>query len=195
MRNAFRVFILGFLLVGCASPGLKRSYTYLRDTSLKEIEKKVAKTPNEDTYGLKIYEHRLPFGFKFKRVEPYKELEFDTRKYELLAQFKTTAQSQWYHYGGLTFYRYTDDESSRAYFCYPQVPLVWLTLGIWNAIPLHYPCNPHGGDLEISEKEDNRRRQLKLIKRYAAAMFATHIIIQWNKNRARGAEAFLLREI
>lgn len=39
---------------------------------------------------------------------------------------------------GLTFYRY--DPPARNVWCNVQVPLGWVTLGLWSAVPLHYPC-------------------------------------------------------
>lgn len=28
----------------------------------------------------------------------------------------------------------------RRYLCYPQRPLLWVTLGVWSLVPLNYPC-------------------------------------------------------
>lgn len=42
---------------------------------------------------------------------------------------------------GATTLWFADYASSwRKVYCYPQVPLTWLTLGIWQVIPLSYPC-------------------------------------------------------
>ncbi len=39
------------------------------------------------------------------------------------------------------FYEYNADESLRRGYCYWQVPLHWLTLGLWYVVPTDYPCN------------------------------------------------------
>lgn len=188
------ILALTFLAVAaCASPGVHIKYFDTGTRAPKEVEKRARATPLEDTHGLKIYEHRLPRGFSFKKKDPFIELNYDQLKFEKVAHFKTDAQIKWYDYAGFTFYSYDWPESARAYYCYPQVPLVWLTLAAWNLIPLHYPCNPLP-DLDLSVSEDNRNIQMPFIKRIATALFATHIVIvRWGREKS-SAEVFLFRE-
>lgn len=62
---------------------------------------------------------------------------------------------------------YVEGERWRAWYCTPQIPLSWLTLGMWALLsPLHYPCVPASGtkDSDVA----NRQHQLSLAMKKAA---------------------------
>ena len=64
--------------------------------------------------------------------------------------------------------------------CYWQVPIAWLTLGIWHLVPLYYPCIPaiwHTGALREVAGEEKRIAILRSgLRAEACRLGATAII-------------------
>ena len=61
------------------------------------------------------------------------------------------------------FRSYRPEQSWRRSYCYPQVPLLWITLGLWAIVPLNYVCPPapwHTGSLRELAGHEERKRLL-----------------------------------
>jgi hypothetical protein len=72
------------------------------------------------------------------------------------------------------FYDY--NESWRNGFCYWQVPLHWLTLGIWYIIPTDYPCDIYEGR-SVEATNERKRRVIKTLQRAAKATDADLVVL------------------
>lgn len=62
------------------------------------------------------------------------------------------------------FIRYRPEQRWRKGYCYWQVPLLWVTLGAWHIVPLHYVCPVapwHVGALREIAGKDQRREILR----------------------------------
>lgn len=133
-------------LVGCASlsfkPGVQSIGEY-RDTSA--VAEKADAMAVADAADVKVLLEALPDGMSIKD----NDIQFDSSRYDLLG--KVSAQ---YNYPGwaalgMWFYDYNEDEKWRSGLCSWQVPLSWLTIGMWAVLsPLAYPCKPAAGSDE-----------------------------------------------
>jgi hypothetical protein len=80
------------------------------------------------------------------------------------------------NYWFVGFYDYNPDESWRKGLCYWQVPLHWLTLGLWWMIPTDYPCNVREG--HSPESINNRKRRvIRTLQRAAKAAKADLVVL------------------
>lgn len=114
------------------------------------------------------------------------ELEGDLLKvkpgfrHEVLGQF--TLEPNGGHTGWFSDYA----SVGRKIYCYPQVPLTWVTLGLWQIfVPLSYPCL--GGGLKTAEATV----QLEAL---AEAAGANVVVVQMKTNQewVRHAHGFLV---
>lgn len=72
--------------------------------------------------------------------------------------------------------------------CYPQVPLEWVSLGLWTAVPTSYACHP-----TASRDKVNIVRDVKLLAVAAGADGALMSYLGTAKDEARGATGVFVR--
>lgn len=87
---------------------------------------------NEETGQVLLFVETLPVGIESTgrhiAITP-------ASSYAMLGAF------DFYAGGGSTFWFAEYASSGRKAYCYPQVPLTWLTLGLWQVlVPLSWPC-------------------------------------------------------
>jgi len=112
---------------------------------------------------METYDKSLPEGTHV--VEG--ELVVDPDRYEVVARIAAKPNHPGLAALGLWPYPYVEGERWRTWYCTPQIPLSWLTLGMWALLsPLHYPCVPASG--EKASDVANRAHQLSLAMKKAA---------------------------
>lgn len=103
----------------------------IADTS--HMTEPASKLKNEDVIDVQAYVIEFPPGINWDGHV----LKVDEKKWEVLG----TVHSD-YDQGSFRFwfYEYHEDESWKNTYCHVQVPLNWITLGIWSYMPPYYPC-------------------------------------------------------
>ncbi len=79
-------------------------------------------------------------------------------------------------YWWMGFYDYNEDESWRKGLCYPQVPLHWLTLGIWYIVPTDYACNVSESH-SVESANNRKRRVIRTLQRAAKATGSDLVVL------------------
>ncbi len=143
-----KIFVLCFLFfinssfVTCASMNYIARFEkkgQVVDTSAMTQEAEKLKL--SDVANLNAYVIEFPPGFSWDGHT----LIYDEKKWELLghvySDYNQDSPLFW-------FYDYLEEESWRKPYCYWQVPINWVTLGIWAFTPFYYPCI-------IREKKDD----------------------------------------
>ncbi|AYV57501.1 hypothetical protein EFP84_10815 [Leptospira kmetyi] len=83
-------------------------------------------------------------------------LHYDEKKWEVLG----TVHSDYNQDSHLFwFYDYVEEESWKKSYCYWQVPINWVTLGIWAFTPLYYPCIVRESKDDV-QAENNRKLRI-----------------------------------
>lgn len=135
---------------------------------------------DEDEAAIKVLIDTLPDGVELNdgvlRVK-------EGYPYELLGRFRLDPAAG----NTLFFADYTS--SARKGFCWPQVVLSWVTLGIWAIIvPTSYPC--------WGSSETSRRELIAEVKRFAHTAGGNLVIASYvqgtSPNTAFGAYGFIL---
>jgi hypothetical protein len=115
----------------------------------------------------------------------------DPERFELVGRVSTSFQAQraLARSLDLVFYRYGAAGDWRNVFCNVQVPLGWVTAGLWTLIPTHYPCmivETNGPDAV-----DRRREEvLEALVRGTKASGGNLLVVEWIGEAAPG-EAIL----
>lgn len=184
-------FILFFSCASISFDARPSSKSMRVDNMFQEL----SKVSDRDVDGLKIYKHRLPIGFEYVNGQ----LDYDQTNYEMIGQIQTEMRYGFFDRAGFTFYPYGHDQTFRKVLCYPQTPLIWLSLGIWNIVPLHYPCMPFENmddDLDVNFPHKSREEaHMLLLKKLAIAANATHIVfIKWDSKQYKSSLVYILRK-
>ena len=102
-----------------------------------------------------------PHGFRFEREAGLLVAEEGTG-HEVVTRLQLVFPTMENPAKLFGFIKYRPEQRWRKGYCYWQVPLWWVTLGLWKLVPLSYPCDHalwHTGGLrEIGGKE--RREEL-----------------------------------
>lgn len=131
--------------------------------------------PPDTLRAIVVAEGRLPEGLV---IEDDQVKVTDRSRYEIVAQVSTQYDMPRAIAAalGVGFYRYDTSEAWKNPYCNVQVPLGWLTLGLWTAMPFHYPCMVAEGD--TPEAEDRRRQRiLEALVRATAASGANLLVL------------------
>jgi len=138
--------------VGCATPNYRSlDYTTSKDRSTINRVSHDEHSGNieftDEVRAIKVYTKSPPEGLDVKSgsVDPTLELSGSAKsRYEIVSFFELTFpyitdfimnNAEWW------FYDYRPEENWKRYYCYPQTVLSWITLTLWNIVPLKYPCN------------------------------------------------------
>jgi hypothetical protein len=139
MRSTVLVLCLAVISTGCAALQPRpTSYTAFgeadpaRDKSVIENFDKLAEEPATPRPEVKVLVDTVPVGLSLKDNTLSVE---DGAPYELVGKFAIGTK------GGL-FPDYKD--GWRKGLCYPQTPLVLLTLMVWAVVPTYWPCFASG---------------------------------------------------
>jgi len=130
------------MMVGCASLNYEARHRLVQSNAVNSI-------------GQESIPGDIPFDSRIEEVQVFndyavKGFVYDDKAHELKAvpgtgnkvighvhlhfpHMKNPYLEYW-------FRDYRPEESWRAAMCHPQVPLTWLTLGIWSIIPTYYVC-------------------------------------------------------
>jgi hypothetical protein len=74
------------------------------------------------------------------------------------------------------FYDYNPDEAWRKGYCYWQVPLHWLTFGLWYMVPTDYVCNVSEGR-SVGDVNDRKQRVVRTLQRAAKATNSDLVVL------------------
>jgi hypothetical protein len=101
-------------------------------------------------------------------------------EYEILGEVHTDSNGGlgglWdTHATPLYFYPYSEDEAWRNTFCHVQVPLVWVTLGIWTFVPTYIPCRTVDTN-DPENVEDRKMRIVNTLKKATKALGVTCVL-------------------
>ncbi|XDD50239.1 hypothetical protein AB3N59_18130 [Leptospira sp. WS92.C1] len=159
-KNLFRkILLLGFLFflnssfVACASLNyiarFEKKGQVVDTTSMTSEAEKLKLT---DVADVSAYVLEVPAGISWNG----NTLQYDEKKWEVLG----TVHSD-YDQGGhiFWFYNYLEEESWRKSYCHWQVPINWITLGIWAFTPLYYPCWVSESKDDV-QAENNRKMRI-----------------------------------
>jgi hypothetical protein len=136
--------------------------------------------PSLSSNKTEVYDNDIKISEASKAIEVYEELEdvpgftFDEKQGLLIAEAGSGHEVltrvglvfPGMENPGMAFWfrKYRPEQRWRKGLCYWQVPLAWLTLGIWKVVPLGYPCDPviwHTGGLRKIGGRDQRRALLR----------------------------------
>lgn len=168
--------IASLCLVGCASTSFSPVAMYrdqLKDT--REVEKVANDMKWADASDVTVLSDpdNLPEGLS---INANGTLMVDKNSNFEITGYVTTRSNG--RFGGFSvpfyFYPYNEDESGHKVFCDVQTPLMWVTIGLWYLVPLHYPC----GTVDTNHEDDIENRKIRLIntlKKGAKAMGAKYL--------------------
>ncbi|AJR16191.1 hypothetical protein ACO2J1_15895 [Leptospira interrogans] len=89
-------------------------------------------------------------------------LLYDEKKWELLGTVHSD-YNQGNHW--FWFYDYVEEESWKKPYCYWQVPLNWVTLGIWGITPFYYPCIIKESKDDVQAENNRKIRIVNSLKK------------------------------
>jgi hypothetical protein len=138
-----------------------------RDT--QALDEKAARVPAADAARVKVYIDGLPEGMTVQNGR----LVVDPERYEVLGRVGVTVRSPGFANIGWGFYDYAPDQSWRKAYCWWQVPLSWVTIGIWAILPPYYPC----WVLPESDPAVRKARRVQAIRRAAHALGADLVVM------------------
>lgn len=167
-------------MIGCASTNFKpkiRLPDPLADTF--DFEDKADNMKAADVKEIVVMSApKLPKGLTIKDGKATITAEFE---YEIVGEIFTDTKGLMGNTGfraiPFYFYDYPEDEASwRKPLCWPQVPLGWITLGLWSIfMPTYYPCKT----MDYNSVADIRNRRMRLVntlKKATKALGATHML-------------------
>ncbi|WP_207767162.1 hypothetical protein [Leptospira adleri] len=144
------LFFLNSSFVACASMNYIARFEKkgeVVDTTGMTIEAEKLKL--NDVANVNAYVIEFPPGFSWDG----NNLQFDEKKWELLGHVYSDYNQDSHIFW---FYDYVEEESWKRPYCYAQVPINWITLGIWAYTPLYYPCIVREPKDEV-QAENNRK--------------------------------------
>ncbi|MGA9523300.1 MAG: hypothetical protein WBV82_17665 [Myxococcaceae bacterium] len=120
-----------FEAFGDATEARQQAKTF-RTTLQKEVQELEPEQLAEVQRDVKVLERSFPTGVGVKDGVIAASAESG---YEVVGTFKFNPDS------GTSFWFADYSSVGRKIYCYPQVPLTWVTLGLWQIfVPLSYPC-------------------------------------------------------
>ena len=138
-----------------------------RDT--RGLDEKAANVSAAEAARVKVYFDGLPDGMTSQNGK----LVWDPARYEVVGRVGVTIKNPGFANVGWGFYDYAQDQSWRKAYCWWQVPLSWLTIGIWAILPLYYPC----WVLPESDPAVRKDRIVQSVRRAAYALGADVVVM------------------
>ncbi|MCC6751884.1 MAG: hypothetical protein IT371_29795 [Deltaproteobacteria bacterium] len=186
MRSAATLCLLlpVVLATGCASTHFRTNFRstgefdLARDQAITDRFRQAARDPSPGPAHVRVLVDSLPVGLTYKDHVLGVASGYG---HQILGKFDLAQAS-----GAFPDYR----TRWRKYLCYPQMPLAWVTLGMWVVfVPAFYPCFA-GGAVQKTEIVD-------AVKKLVGASGGDVAIITFTGERslaeAMGAKGFVVR--
>jgi hypothetical protein len=180
--------VASLLSVGCASQSYNARVDYVGAYRDAEAVNDAAESlKSEEVRHIPVLLNQLPEGVSFSgeqiQVAP-------DSPWTLIAE-ATAMPNGGRNYWLMGFYDYNEDESWRKGLCYWQVPLHWLTIGLWYIVPTDYACNVFESN-SVSSANERKRRVISTLQRAASASGADLVVLTGERklsviNRSSGA--------
>jgi len=151
IRPFFAALALAFVTTGCASVTFSPKVESVGDyKDLRAYAKATEDVKPAEAKDVRVIMGALPEGMRAHDGV----LEVDTERYEILGKVSADLNNPLAANMGIWIYDYKPEERWRVGYCAWQVPLTWVTLGLWAWVsPLHYPCKAPMGDDEERKQE------------------------------------------
>jgi hypothetical protein len=161
-------------LPGCASvnfvPRVDSVGEYKNTTGTSERADDMRSSEAAD---VRVLVGTLPEGV---RIE-HDGLVVDPARYALVGRVSADYKPYGFTWLGFWFYDYSEDERWKNAYCGVQVPLTWVTLGIWPFVsPFHYPCKVVAGG-SPSEVGERKARVIKTLQKATKAAGGDLLIV------------------
>jgi hypothetical protein len=175
MASMKRLWLLAVVVAsgaGCASVNYAPRIVSVgtgeyRDT--RALDQKAAKVSAAEAARVKVFFDDLPDGMTSQNGR----LVWDEARYEVVGRVGVTPQSAGFSNVAWGFYDYAPDQSWRKGYCWWQVPLGWLTIGIWAITPFYAPC----WVLPESDPAVRKERIVQSIRRAGFALGADLVVM------------------
>jgi hypothetical protein len=172
MKKLFLSLTILVFAVSCASPNYRPRIEKLgayEDT--RALEKRAEKMKSHDVSDIKVFVGDFPAGINIKD----EKIVVDERRYEVMGEVWARYRMSYF---GWWFYKYAEDESWRNGYCNAQVPLNWLTIGLWGMfVPAYYPCYVSGGGDSVDAIHERELRIVNTLKKAAKAAGGNILIL------------------
>lgn len=174
MLKTVKLSILALpLLVGCASQSYSPRIDYIgayRDAeSVNELAESVS---DREAADVPVLLNELPSGVS--SVDG--KIAVSPESQWILVAEATADPNGGPRFWFRQFYDYNDDESWRKGFCYWQVPLHWVTLGLWFLVPTDYACNV-SEDRSVQSANKRKERVVRTLQRAAKATHSDLVVL------------------
>lgn len=173
MTNTPFIACVGALAsLGCASTTFAakiESIGEFRDPA--PLVERVGQMSNADAASVKAYVGgNYPEGVSFQDSK----IIADPARFQLLGAVEATQNPTLVAGLGWWIYHYREDERWRVGYCAWQVPLGWVTLGLWGIVPIHYPCGVSQGT-----EEDRRAEIVRTLQKATKALGGDVLIVTY----------------
>ncbi|HCF56663.1 MAG TPA: hypothetical protein DFS52_01535 [Myxococcales bacterium] len=177
MNSSLRVMFLAltpaFALTGCATMGFVPTAMPYDGKPSREVVAEVEQITEEVAKEVEVAIGRLPAGLTLDTAGNLK-VE-DEERFTVLGSARAVGAGA--DFLVFQFYPYAEDESWRKAYCYWQVPLTWLTLGVWSFMsPLHYPCKVIAPNSPAAI-ETRKERIIATLRRTTKAMGGNLVVV------------------
>ncbi|MBM9576764.1 hypothetical protein JWG45_06310 [Leptospira sp. 201903070] len=166
------LFFLNSSFVACASLNYIARFEkkgQVVDTTAMTHEAEKLKL--SDVANLNAYVIEFPPGFSWDG----KTLVYDEKKWELLGHVYSDYNQDSHLFW---FYDYIEEESWKKTYCYWQVPINWVTLGIWAFTPLYYPCIVREPKDDVQAENNRKMRITNSLKKITKVAGGDTVIVE-----------------
>jgi hypothetical protein len=202
MKRIFS-WLLGLqLLSGCASMNYEAHHEKINSNpeSMDTTQVFDGDIPFSKSRRILLFnESKLPKGITLKqdqdiKISPSSEYILVDKIY-LKVPFLS---NPYIHNGTIWFYSYRPEEGWRKPFCHVQVPLHWVTLGLWSLVPLSWPCHVSMLNIYLSDSSDTKRDRhyllLQGLKAEALRLKGDAVISSFVTPESKSATGYILRK-
>lgn len=149
--SALLLAAIALLATGCASVTFAPKVESVGDyKDMRAYAKATEDVKPTEAKDVRVIMGALPEGMRAHDGV----LEVDHERYEVLGKVSADLNNPLAANMGVWVYDYKPEERWRLGYCAWQVPLTWVTLGLWAWVsPLHYPCKAPLGDDEERKQE------------------------------------------
>lgn len=183
--------ILGTFSVGCATahvqPEARFKGSWAENPEMDREIRKFLQDHNDELMtdtadpGIEVWVGKIPAGIEVREgVISVQE----GVPYEILGKASVMFDS------GSQFAFPDYEDGWRKGLCYWQVPVTWLTLGLWAVVPLNYPCSVKSP----REKEDVLTATRNLVKKVGGHFFVGDYLFE-TEDHAVGVMGFVVRKL
>ena len=179
--------LLALFLCNCATLRTQLRYSGFGEADFsrdRAVTERFKDSRDEPAPQVKVLVDTVPEGLSVKdgllRVE-------EGYSHEILGKFSLLPQNP-----VISIYAFADYEDGwRKVLCYPQIPLVWLTLSIWPLVPTFYPC--YGSVTQRREKLLDDVKRITQAAQGDVAIVSFGLSPNLDPEEAFGAAGYILR--